>query len=487
MSYLVALLAGVLSVLAFSPFEWWFLLAPAFMLLFLVWYRAGPFKAFRLGFVFGLGQFGAGVSWVYISIQSFGGMPPLLAALCVFGLVVWLSLFPAFAGLIQGFFQRWGFLTRVGVIMPISFVVFEWLRGWVITGLPWLSTGYAMLPTSLSGLAPLGGVYLVGLAALVSIGVLMAIIRDTNGRTVTAMVLVAGGWIGSVALDLHTWSVPDGEPIQVALIQNNVALQDKWREDRQLQIIKDYVESSARHGDKDLVVWPEGAIPDYIENLSPQFWQALKQHPADFAFGALHQPEKNGSYYNTVATVSARNMLYNKQHLVPFGEFFPFQQLLDPILKHLTMPMADFSSWSSPQPPLEIAGTTAAASICYEDAFPHEWRRQVPRAGFLLNVSEDMWFGNSLAPHQRLQMAQFRSRESERPMVRSSNNGLSSLISWQGDVYEVAPQFERAVVEGEVQPRRGETPYVRFGDLPALIAAGILLMFGLLFGYRSLR
>lgn len=185
--------------------------------------------------------------------------------------------------------------------------------------------------------------------------------------------------------------------------------------------------------------------------------------------------------------VNHRVTVYSKQHLVPFGEFFPMQQQLDPILKYLTIPMADFTPWPDTQRPLEVAGVKAAASICYEDAFPQEWRNQVASSGILVNVSEDMWFGNSLAPHQRLQMARFRAREFERPMVRSSNNGLSSLIDWKGKIDVITPQFEKAVAVGIVQPRQGETPYARFGDLPTQVLSVFLLLSALLFGRRRLR
>lgn len=486
MKYLFVLLAGALNVLCFSPFEWWYLLLPSFAILFFFWSGATSGQAFRLGFFYGLGQFGAGVSWVYVSIQTFGGMPPALAAVCVVVFVMLLSLFPAFAGLLQSWFKGWAFLTRVSILMPVCFLLFEWLRGWVLTGLPWLSTGYAMLPTPLMSYAPIGGVYLIGLFTLFSIGVVMAVVRDTNGRTVFATLLAAAMWFGSFVLDQHSFSQPDGEPIKVGLIQNNIPLLDKWDARRKVEIVTGYIEASAQQRDKDLVVWPEGAMPEYIENLPPQFWAALEDHPADFAFGALSQPPSaNGRYYNSLIAVSDERSVYNKQHLVPFGEFFPFKNILDPVLRYLTIPMADFTPWTEPQAPVDLAGHSAAVSICYEDAFPHEWRSDVVRSGFLLNISEDMWFGNSLAPHQRLQMAQFRARESERPMVRSSNNGLSSLISARGKILEIAPQFEQAVVEGEIQPRQGITPFVQYGDLPALIAALILLFSGLIMGRKS--
>jgi len=485
--YLLALIAGAVNVACFSPFEWWFLLLHSFVIVFFLWQNARPGQSFWIGFSFGIGQFGLGVSWVYISIQTFGGMPPVLAAVCVAAFVFILSLFPALAGWLQSRFNRYGFVSRVVVITPVCFVLFEWLRGWIFTGFPWLTTGYALLQTPLSGLAPVGGVYLLSFVALTSIGTIMALIRDINKRTIFVALFVAGLWGSAWVMDQFLWSTPSGQPVSVAIIQNNVPLLEKWQPQQRQAIIFEYIEKSQRHKDKDLIVWPEGAIPDYLENLSDAFWQFLEQHPSDFAFGSLHQPEPGGDYFNSVVAAGEGLEIYNKQHLVPFGEFFPMQSLLAPVLKYLTIPMADFSPWNQHQLPLPLAGHLAAVSVCYEDAFPGEWRNQVPTAGLLLNVSEDMWFGNSLAPHQRLQMAQFRSRESERPMVRSSNNGLSSLIDWRGTVTAVAPQFKKAVIEGEIQPRQGVTPYIRFGDLPALILMLVMLMPSLLFGRRALR
>ncbi|MGB5708875.1 MAG: apolipoprotein N-acyltransferase [Arenicellales bacterium] len=487
MKYLLALVAGLLNVLSFSPFEWWYLLVPSFMILFLFWYKLQKLQAFWIGYMFGVGQFGAGISWVYISIQTFGGMPPLLAGICVLVFVLLLSLFPAIAGWLQALFGGWSFTARVCFIMPLSFLLFEWLRGWIFTGLPWLSTGYAVVNTPLSGLAPVGGIYLVGLVLLVSIGVLVATISDLNKKTAGLLLIIIGSWIFAWQLDKIPWSKPSGEPFSVALIQNNVPLLDKWSTESRAAIIDEYIEKSQLHRDKDLIVWPEGALPDYLNEMPASFWQKLQQHPSDFAFGALYKPHSDGRYYNSIVAVSDQVSIYSKQHLVPFGEFFPMQTLLSPVLDYLTIPMSDFSAWDSVQSPLAVAGHRAAASICYEDAFPHVSRNQIPDAGFLLNVTEDMWFGNSLAPHQRLQMAQFRSRESERPMVRSSNNGLSSLIDWRGNVEVVAPQFKKFVTEGVVQSRTGVTPYVRFGDIPALILGVFLLLSALLFGRRSLR
>jgi len=487
MRSLLALVAGVLVTLSFSPFYWWPLLLPAFAVVYLLWRNASSGRAFYYGLLFGIGQFASGASWVYISIQSFGGMPPALAGVCVTGFVLLLSLFPALAGWLQAMFGRWGVISRMVFIIPVCYLVMEWLRGWMLTGFPWLTTGYALLDTPLSGLAPIGGVYMLSLLGLMTIGGMIVLLIDYELKTALIAILLATAWSGSWYLDQRAWSHVEGQPIKVAVIQNNVPLLDKWQVNRRADIIDEYLLRSSEHTDKDLIVWPEGAIPDYLENMPPAFWHRLKSHPADFVFGTLYRPEGDDRYYNSMIAVNHRVTVYSKQHLVPFGEFFPMQQQLDPILKYLTIPMADFTPWPDTQRPLEVAGVKAAASICYEDAFPQEWRNQVASSGILVNVSEDMWFGNSLAPHQRLQMARFRAREFERPMVRSSNNGLSSLIDWKGKIDVITPQFEKAVAVGIVQPRQGETPYARFGDLPTQVLSVFLLLSALLFGRRRLR
>ncbi len=426
---------------------------------------------------------------MYISIHTFGGMPPILAALCITVLVSVVSLLPALAGAFQAVFNRWGATAKLGIIMPVAWISFEWVRSWVLTGLPWLSTGYSMLDTPLSNFAPIGGVYLVGLIALMSVGVLMSLIRSiTVGSGVLGLTLVAvwacGWWLNETA-----WTQADGEPLRVSVIQNNVSINEKWDEEQTNRIIQSYLQKSKLEQDVDLVVMPEAAIPDYIDNLSISFWDQIREHPADFIFGVLHRERVDNSwnYYNTVAGVSDKIMIYRKQHLVPFGEYFPLRVVLNPLIEMMKMPMSDFSHWDKPQAPLHVAGTRLATSICYEDAFPADWRGQVGGSGALVNVSEDIWFGDSLAPHQRLQMARFRARESERPMIRSSNNGLSALINWKGGVDIHAPQFVEHIVRGSIQPRTGVTPYVAFGDSGVLILMGLLLLTALLFGRTQLK
>ena len=486
MKTLLALLAGAVNAFAFAPFGWWPLCLVSLGTLFGLWLRAPPIAAARLGFAYGIGLFGVGTSWMYISLNVFGGMPLLLAGFCILLLVMVVSLLPAAAGFIQGCFSNRTDTARLILIMPGVWLLVEWLRGWILTGFPWLSTGYAMLDTPLAGLAPLGGVYLVGLLTLMTVGALSVLLRELSRTNLLCSLVVVCGWVGGWYLSDMPWTQARGKAISVAIIQNNVPLMLKWKLSESNKIIADYLAQSAPLRDVDLVVWPEAAVPDYLDQMPADFHRQLQEHPADFIFGVLtrdtiqqQNQQQQQQYFNSIAAVGERTAVYHKQHLVPFGEFLPLQWLFSPLVKMLNIPMSDFTAWQQPQNPLPAAGNLFAASVCYEDAFPGEWRNQVAASGLLINLSEDAWFGDSLAPHQRLQMARFRSLENGRPMIRSSNNGLSSVINWRGEIDIVAAQFVKTVVRATVQPRIGVTPYTVYGDTPVLIFAAMLLLLGL--------
>ena len=490
----IALCAGALNVLGFAPFGWWWVGLLSLGVLFGLWLDASRKRAAQLGFCYGLGLFGCGISWMYVSLSTYGGMAWGLAGFCIAVLVAGMALYPAMVGYAQACFARLPAGARLVCVSPALWLGVEWLRGWLLSGFPWLTSGYAMLDTPLANFAPLGGVYLVSLLALVSVGAGVRVLLGWRSRRRGALpagalplTLVVALWLGGWLLggtDAR-WSAPHGTVIRVALIQNNVALGDKWLPDRAADIVRDYLRMSEQVGaDADLVVWPEAALPDYLDRAPPELLRQLRQHPADFIVGVLTRAEIAGEirHYNSIAAFTPQSLqLYRKQHLVPFGEYMPLRAIFAPLFATLQIPMSNFSPWRGYQAPLRAAGTTFAASICYEDAFPQKWRAQVPHSGLLINLSEDAWFGDSLAPHQRLQMARFRALESQRSMLRASNNGLSAVIDWRGEIQQVAPQFARAVVVAYAQPRRGLTPYIRYGNLPALGLALLLVCGGLAF------
>ena len=475
---LLAACAGVLNTLSFAPFNWWPLSMVSFAILFGVWLVSGARAAMWTGFAFGLAMFGVGTSWVYVSIHTYGQMPAIVAGLCVFAGICLLSVFPMLCGWLQSLCRKWSATPRLFIVMPVCWIFLEWTRSWIFTGFPWLSTGYAWIDTPLSNYAPIGGVYLVGLIVLLSAGLLVSVARNLSLANGIAGLLLIVVWAGGWLLNQTAWTRAQGEPIAVALVQNNVSVAQKWDASLKNRIIADYLSKSRQHRDVDLIVWPEVAVPEYTSRLADGFWSELRAHPADFIFGVLHRDETGGQshdYNSVVAVTDDQVMIYKKRHLVPFGEYLPLRSVFGGLVEMVSIPMSDFSAWKQPQLPLVAAGNRFAITICYEDIFPNQSRSRIPAAGALVNVTEDIWFGDSLAPRQRLQMARFRSRESERPMIRSSNNGLSSLINWKGGVEEQALQFAQQVLKGTIQPRTGVTPYIVFGDKPALALAGLLL------------
>ncbi len=198
----------------------------------------------------------------------------------------------------------------------------------------------------------------------------------------------------------------------------------------------------------------------------------------DFLIGTVERARAGRAYYNSVVEIGSHPGVYRKQHLVPFGEYLPLKPLFGWLLDYLQIPMSDFSAGGARQKPLQAAGERLGVSICYEDAFGEEVIRALPQATLLVNVSEDAWFGDSLAPHQRIQMARMRALETGRPMLRAANTGPSALIDDRGVVLASSPEFQPFVLRGEVQPMHGVTPYGRFGNRPVVLLVGAITLIG---------
>jgi apolipoprotein N-acyltransferase len=482
---------GAVSAVGFAPLAWFPLPVLALAALMLVWREVnahasqhGARAAAWHGFAFGLGLFLSGVSWVYVSLADFGGMPAPLAAVATLLFCGILALYPAAVGYLQ---QRIGgiFTMRALLSIPALWTIGEWLRG-TVTGFPWLAWGYAHSPPSpLAGFAPVLGVYGVSLAAAVSAGALAALAasllggRRAPGRLVqgTSHILVAVALFGcGFAMRQIAWTEPAGNPVKVALLQGNIAQNLKFDEDWYEKTLAAY-RALALASDARLVVWPETAIPRLLNRIDPDYLGDLNDRAA--ARGAdmlIGIPYRDGArnYYNSVFSFGVSPVqTYSKTHLVPFGEFIPAG--FDWVLAILHIPLGNFARGPENPSPLAVAGQQVALNICYEDAFGEEIIRQLPQATLLVNVSNVAWFGRSIAPAQHLQIAQMRTLETGRAMLRATNTGMTAAINAQGLVEQVLPQFESAVLEAMVEPRTGATPFVRWGNAPALIIAFALL------------
>ncbi len=482
----IVLLAGAGLVFSFAPFGF-FPLAIIFpALLFNFWSEATPARSAWLGFIFGLGLFGTGASWVYVSIHEFGFMPVPLAALLVFLFVTLLSFFPAAAGWLQARAVNPG-VYRLLFAMPVFWVLMEWLRGWLMTGFPWLHLGYSQSNSPLMNLAPLIGVYGMSLLTAILAALLVLMIRAAIAkgwqRLLATGSLFAGVFFVSWIAGGLQFVTPAGEKVDIALLQGNVPLSEKWKPGASHQIISHYIALSRKVvNDSEIIVWPEGAVPDSWQHVSAWLGLALPRRQdgsaPDYLIGSIDSTP-GGNYYNAAITLSATNKkpeaneIYRKRHLVAFGEFLPLKPLLGWLIDYLKIPMSDFTSWQGAQPDIKLAGWPAAISICYEDAFGEELITNVSDTVFLINISEDAWFGDSLAPHQRLQMAQIRARESGRYFVRAANTGITAVINEKGEITSSLEQFTSGTLVSEVVPMKGITPYVRYGNSLFL---GLLLL-----------
>ncbi|MDP2265555.1 MAG: apolipoprotein N-acyltransferase [Thiobacillus sp.] len=484
---LISLLSGALAVAGFAPLYLWPLPVLSLAVLFGLFARTHSMRAgFLIGLAWGLGFFLTGVSWVYVSLSVYGGMPMALAALATFLFCGLLALFPALVGALQTGWRGSPGL-RLLLLIPLGWGVAEWVRGWLFTGFPWLAIAYSQVPASpLAGYAPLVGVYGVSFllaltAALLTWG---ATLHGPLPQRVWAGVAVLVLGTGGQALRGVDWTTPDGAPTSVALLQGNIPQDMKWKPEKTHATLETYARMAAA-SPAQLIVQPETALPLFESDL-PDFYRdglvTLGQKNGGDILTGLPTGSVNGDYYNSVISLgSAPSQRYHKVHLVPFGEYIPLKAVWGWIIQVLHIPLSDFARGDRNQTPLAIGGQRVAANICYEDVFGEEIIRQLPAASVLVNVSNLAWFGDSLAPWQHAQMSQMRALETGRMMLRATNTGLTAIIDEKGRILASLPPFTSGSLTGSIQGYAGSTPYVRWGNAPvivlwALLGIGLLLI-----------
>jgi len=477
---LISVISGAVLVAAFAPLEWVYLAFISVAALFFVCATVNPKQAFYLGLAFGYGQFGVGVSWVYVSMHTYGGMPLWMGAIAVLLFAGILALFTGLACYAAVRLFRADQSHRVFALAGF-WLLAEWLRSWIFTGFAWLELGVSQTPTWLFALAPIGGVYLVSfsVAIIASCMVMIALRKSRLLAGTTIIVIVFSAWLS----DQYKWSQNVGEPLHVGIVQANVPITQKWQAQYRDSVVGRLMSMSQelqQQSPLDLIVWPETALPLYYQQTDKLFWTSLIGTDTALLTGLVDQLGTDQVYNAAVLTCADEQKLYRKRHLVPFGEYLPMRFMLNWLLEFLQLPMSDFSSWDKPQALRCGEKINIGLSICYEDAFANESRQNVGDATVLVNISEDAWFGDSLAPHQRLQMGQMRARELSRPMVRSANSGPSAVINHLGEVLATTPQFEPAILAHQVQPQTGDTLYKLYGNWIIWLTIFLLVMRGIL-------
>lgn len=472
------ILAGAVSALAFAPFNYFYLIYFTLAILFLNWLYASPKRAAWRGFLFGLGYFGAGISWVYVSMHQFGGLAWPFAFLITFGFVLLLSTPLALQGYLFKRFWSSSFISSTLGFASLL-VAGEWLRAWLFTGFPWLYVGESQNIGPLAGYIPVFGIFGVSFFTALLASLIVSVFYFQKIRRYIALaILILILFIG-LALKQITWTQPVGEPVKVSLMQGNIPQSLKWDPAMLELSMHRYQAFTEAAWQNQLIVWPENAIPlplpDAVPFLAPLNEQAKKHH-ATILVGLPIPTADDNFYYNSLFAIGKSHGVYNKQHLVPFGEYIPFSQYFDRLLEFLNIPMVGFTPGKNNQPLLKIDHLQIAPFICYEIAYSNLVKKVLPKANLLVVISDDAWFGQSNAAWQHLQIAQSEALASGRAILFATNNGVTAIINAQGKITAIAPRFVPYILNGTVQACNGTTIWSRLGDRPIVVVVFLILL-----------
>ena len=477
---LQAFIAGAILPLAFAPHNYWPLAFLGIALLLHKWLHANTRSAFVLGWVFGLGFFGIGISWVFVSIHDYGYTDVPLAAFITAMFIAFLSIIPAIHGAFISYFYKSHSKIRLLIVIPFSWVLFEWLRSWLFTGFPWLYLGYTQLNTQLAGFAPIIGVYGISFLVILSTSLLIFILQKTTiMQKIIALILLGSIWYFGYRLQFINWTTPENTTLKASLVQGNIEPDNKFLLNNPISVVTDlYLEPSIKLKDSNIIIWPENSLPLPLQESSA-FIEKIDQMAKDKnSTLILGLPVKvNNKYYNSLIAIGNANGTYHKQHLVPFGDYLPFDLYLRGFINFFDIPMSSFIAGSKNQPALKTPYGKISPFICYEISFPEEVRKSILNANsqVILTISEDGWFGNSWGPHQHLQIARMRALENGRYVLRSTTSGISAIIDEKGSISKQSPQFKPYVLTGEFTNFTGFTPWTTYGQWPLILVCGLIL------------
>jgi apolipoprotein N-acyltransferase len=502
--YLFAVLSGLLITASFPPgnFDWlaWFGLVPLLMAL----EGTSARVAFRLGITAGLAHYLTLIYWVIVALKHYGNIPVVAS----FGLLVllstYLALYPACFAMVLTYIRG----TRFFLLKTASlWIALEYVRAKILTGFPWCLLGYTQFrrPEVLQ-IADLAGVYAVSFVLVLCNVLLYALFlnrdirRSKTFRWDMTLVLLIALFTAGYSYQRISSGQDLPEKTTVAVVQGNIDQSTKWNPAFQEETINIYQEltKQASRFDPDLIVWPETAVPFFFQDqpqMAFRVIQAARESDADLVFGSPAYRQEDGQtvFYNRAYQVSPQGRVsgyYDKVHLVPFGEYVPLRRLL-PFVHRLVVSAGDFSPGDTLEP-LALKTHAAGILICFEIIFPELARAQVKNgADFLVNLTNDAWYGKTSAPYQHFSMAVLRAVENARPLVRAANTGISGFISHRGEILGQGPLFSAEVLARDLEPVQSRlTVYTRFGDVFAialLVATALNLLTAFYRSRLSLR
>ncbi len=485
--YLLSFLAGLVLVFAYAPFGYWpiTLIVLTFWLLLL--HNKKTKEATKLGFFFSFGWFSAGISWVHVSIDQFGGMPLLVSLLLMLILCLYLAIYPALACYLASKFS--GNNRFEPWLLPSFWLVSEYLRSVILTGFPWLSLGYSQIDSPLSVYAPIiGEIGISFILLLIAVAISQLLLKKhIKNQVIILFIMALSTWVAST----FTWVTPLNKQVKVALVQGNIKQELRWQPEQAWPTMLKYLDLTRKNYDAELIVWPESAIPE-VEAIAQDYLDMANRsaslNNSSIITGIINYNFENKEYFNSLIvlgeqenpqdnyTYNNRNR-YNKHHLLPIGEFVPFQAWLKPLAPLFNLPMSSFTRGDYIQANIHANGLNILPLICFEVVFSDQLRANFSHnTQLLLTVSNDAWFGDSHGPWQHLEISRMRALEFNRPMLRATNNGVTAVINHQGKIIAQAPQFIDTVLRAEITLVAGTTPYARWGEWLTYLLAIILLI-----------
>ena len=461
------------------------MLAPVLILpLLFIALTVSPKDAAAHFFWFGFGLFLTGTYWIYISVHVFGNAALWIALLLMVGLSLIMATFLWLAGWLISRLSH-GEPWRLLFLGPAAWVAVEWLRGWVLTGFPWLAQGYGQIDSVLAGWAPILGIYGVSFMLLFSTAAILLAIMAAGKERLIALPLIILPWIVGGMLGVIEWTEPYGKAIRTTIVQGGVAQDQKWLSEQRQRTLDFYRSATLSVPESELIIWPEVAIPalhDRVSNYLDIVDGDARRNGQTVLLGILENSTERSTQariFNSVLVLgSEERQSYRKRHLVPFGEYFPVPASVREWMKMQNLPYSDLAKGSEDQPLLVTAnGAKLAVAVCYEDAYGAEQLYAFPDADILINLSNDAWFGDSIAPHQHLQIARMRALEVGRYSVRSTNTGISAFIGPQGELLQTSKQFAEDIMTADIRSHRGTTVYADWGNWPILSICFAILGF----------
>jgi len=466
----LALLSGALFPLAFAPFEiWWVGIASIVVLLFSLDVVSKRAIAIRY-YLFAVGMYGVGVSWIFVSINVYGGASYFLAGILITFFVLSYSLTSLVAAAIHIKLPHWL------MAFPAIWVLLEWFRSWFLTGFPWLFAGYSHLDSPLYGFIPIFGVF--GLSLFTSLTAVL-VYSLASRRWVISSLAIGVLWGGGAFLVTKvSWVWPTDQTVSVSAVQGNIDQHTKWLRQSVGTILNTYLGLTESEWGRDIVVWPEAAITVMRPEAGPILDELARQGRQAGTVLVLGIPDRSeeGSYLNSAIALGNGVGDYQKRRLVPFGEYVPLEEYIRGLISFFDLPMARNQPGPWYQDPLLAGSLSLSLSICYEVVYPELVRETVEMPDLFVTISNDTWFGDSIGPKQHLQMARMRAAENGRWMIRSTNNGITALIDHQGNVRAQLPSFKAGVLRGQALIMQGATPYHQFGHWPVVIPCFVFVL-----------